>query len=317
MSDLIDLPAIRAAHRRIGPFIHRTPVMTSATFDAMTGAALFFKCENLQKVGAFKFRGATNAVRSLTDDQAARGVVTHSSGNHAAALALAARMRGVPAYIVMPRTAPKIKQDAVAGYGGQITLCEPNDASRAAAAAEIQARTGAAMIHPFDNPQVIAGQGTAALELVEDVPDLDMIIAPVGGGGLMSGTAIAAKSLRPGIKVVGCEPSLADDAAQSLREGRIVPARGVPCAGDGLMTALGQITFPILSRLVDQMADATDEQMLSTARLVLERMKILVEPSAAVTLAAVLHGQIPVGGLRVGIIFSGGNVQLERLSARS
>src|SRR5579871_2678406 len=231
-----DLAAIRAAHERIRPFIHRTPVLTSTAINEIARAKVYFKCENLQKVGAFKFRGACNAVFSLSDADAARGVVTHSSGNHAAALALAARKRGIPAYIVMPRTAPEIKKIAVEGYGGLITLCEPTQTAREAAAAELVRSTGATLVHPYDDVRVIAGQGTAALELLDEVPDLDAILTPVGGGGLLSGTAIAANALRPAIPVIGCEPALADDAAASLREGRIVPARPPVTIADGLLT---------------------------------------------------------------------------------
>lgn len=309
-----DLKAIQAAHERIRQFITRTPILTNDALDALTGAKLFFKCENLQKVGAFKFRGATNAVQSLTADEAARGVVTHSSGNHAAALSLAARMRGIPAYIVMPRTAPQIKKDAVASFGGQMTFCEPTLEARESTAAELQRKTGAAMIHPFDDYRVIAGQGTAALELLEDVPDLDVIITPVGGGGLLAGTAIAAKGIKPSIKVIGAEPSLADDAAESLRCGHIVAARPPKSAADGLLTSLGQKTFPILRDLVDQIAIAPDEQLIPTAAMVLSRARVLIEPSSAVVLAALLSGTLNLAGKRVGLILSGGNVDVGRLT---
>lgn len=309
-----NLQTIRAAHERIRPFVHRTPVMTCGTIDALSGATIFFKCENLQKVGAFKYRGATNAVQSLSDADAARGVVTHSSGNHAAALALAAKVRGIAAHIVMPTTTPQIKQDAVAGYGGQITLCQPTLAARETTAAAIQQRTGATMIHPFDNDAVIAGQGTAAVELLEDVPELDAILAPVGGGGLLSGTGIAAKALRSNIKVIGCEPALADDAAESLRTGKLVLARPPKSVGDGLLTNLSERTFGHIRMHVDQIALATDEEMLAAMRLVLERMKILIEPSAAVALAVLLNGATNLRGKRVGVIISGGNVELARLA---
>lgn len=309
----IDLTAIRAAHDRIRPFIHRTPVMTCAAIDALTGAKLFFKCENLQKVGAFKYRGATSAVQSLSPEVASRGVVTHSSGNHAAALALAARKRGIAAHIVMPRTAPAVKREAVAGYGGQITLCEPTLESRESTAAEIIRRTGATMIHPFDNDDVIAGQGTAAIELLEEVPELDMILAPVGGGGLLSGTAIAARALRPGIRVIGCEPAMADDACESFKLGRIVLARPPRSIADGLLTNLCERTFSIIRQWVDDIALASEDTILRATRTIMQRMKIVVEPSAAVPLAAMLDG-LAVAGKRVGVIVSGGNLDLALLA---
>jgi len=308
-----DFAAIRAAQDRIRPFIHRTPVLTSSAINEMTGANVFFKCENLQKVGAFKFRGACNAVFSLGDEEAARGVVTHSSGNHAAALALAAKKRGIPAYIVMPRTAPAIKQIAVEGYGGRVTLCEPTQAAREAAAAELVQSTGANLVHPYDDVRVIAGQGTAALEFLDEVPDLDAILTPVGGGGLLSGTAIAAKALRPAIRVIGCEPALADDAAQSLREGRIVPARPPVTIADGLLTSLGKITFPIVRDLVDTIALAEETEIVSALRIILERMKIVIEPSSAVPLAVLLSRPLGLTGRQVGIILTGGNLDVSKI----
>jgi threonine dehydratase len=313
MTSRPDLVAIRAAHDRIRPFIHRTPILTCSAIDAMAGAKVFFKCENFQKVGAFKFRGASNAVRSLPDDQAARGVVTHSSGNHAAALALSARQRSIPAYIVMPRNSPAIKKEAVAGYGGQIAVCEPTQPAREAACAELVQSTGATLIHPYDDYAVIAGQGTAALELLEDVPDLDAVLTPVGGGGLLSGTLIAARAIRPAIRVIGCEPALADDAAQSLREGRIIPARPPLTIADGLRTSLGPKTFPIIRELVETIALAEEAEILSALRTILERMKVVVEPSAAVPLAALLNRPLNLAGARVGIILSGGNLDVSKL----
>jgi threonine dehydratase len=308
-----DLAAIRAAHDRIRPFIHRTPVLTSSAIDSMANARIYFKCENFQKVGAFKFRGATNAVHSLADDVAARGVVTHSSGNHAAALALAARQRGIPAYIVMPSNAPPNKKEAVAGYGGRITFCEPTQPAREAACAELMRTTGATLVHPYDDNAVIAGQGTAALELLEEVPDLDAILAPVGGGGLLSGTAITAKALHPNIRVIGCEPALADDAAASLREGRIVPARPRLTIADGLRTSLGPKTFPIIRELVETIALVEEAEIVQALRTMLERMKIVVELSSAVPLAALLNRPLGLAGRRVGIIVSGGNLDVSRL----
>ena len=307
------LPDVRAAHERIRPFVHRTPVLTCSAVDALAGARVFFKCENFQKVGAFKFRGATNAVRSLPEAAAARGVVTHSSGNHAAALALAARQRGIPAYIVMPDNAPAVKREAVAGYGGRITFCEPTQAAREATCAELVRSTGATLVHPYDDDAVIAGQGTAALELLEDVPDLDAILAPVGGGGLLSGTLIAARGVRPDIRVIGCEPALADDAAASLREGRIVPARPPVTIADGLRTSLGHKTFPIIREMVETIAVVEEAEILTALRLTLERMKTVVEPSSAVPLAALLNRPLGLAGKRVGIIISGGNLDVSRL----
>jgi len=308
-----DLAAIRAAHERIRPFIHRTPVLTCTAIDDMVGARVFFKCENFQKVGAFKIRGATNAVRSLAEEQATRGVVTHSSGNHAAALALAARQRGIPAYIVMPRNSPAVKKEAVAGYGGRITYCEPTQPAREAACAELVQATGATLVHPFDDEAVIAGQGTAAVELLEEVTDLDAILTPVGGGGLLSGTLIAAKGIRPTIRVIGCEPALADDAAKSLREGRIVPARPPVTIADGLRTSLGHKTFPIIRELVETIALVEEAEIVLALRTILERMKVVVEPSAAVPLAALLNRPLGLAGKRVGIILSGGNLDVSKL----
>lgn len=311
----VDLAAIQAAHARIKPLIHRTPVHTSRMIDEMTSARVFFKCENFQKTGAFKYRGATNAVQSLSEADAWRGVVTHSSGNHAAALARAAQVRGIAAHIVMPTTTPSVKQEAVRGYGAQVTMCQPTLAARESTAGEIQARTGATLVHPFDNDHVIAGQGTAALELLQDVADLDAILAPVGGGGLLSGTAIAAKALRPGIVVIGCEPQLADDAAESVRTGKLTPARPPTSVGDGLLTSLSERTFSYIRRHVDQIALASDEEMLAAMRLTLQRMKIVIEPSCGVTLAVLLNGATSLRGKRVGVILSGGNVELSRLSS--
>jgi threonine dehydratase len=308
-----DLTAIRSAHERIRPFIHRTPVLTCTAIDDMVGSRVFFKCENFQKVGAFKFRGATNAVRSLGEDQAARGVLTHSSGNHAAALALSARQRSIPAYIVMPRNSPAIKKEAVAGYGGRITYCEPTQPAREAACAELERSTGATLVHPYDDDAVIAGQGTAVLELLEEIPDLDAILVPVGGGGLLSGTLITANGIRPAIRVIGCEPALADDAAQSLREGRIVPARPPVTIADGLRTSLGQKTFPIIRELVETIALAEEVEIAHALRTMLERMKVVAEPSAAVPLAVLLNRPLGLSGKRIGIILSGGNLDVSRV----
>lgn len=313
MSTRPDLATIRAAHLRIRPFIHRTPVLTCTAIDEMAGCRVFFKCENFQKVGAFKIRGATNAVLSLADADAARGAATHSSGNHAAALALAARQRGIPAYVVMPKTSPAVKIAAVRGYGAEITFCEPEQTAREAAVADVIRTTGATLIHPYNDDCIIAGQGTAAMELLEDVPDLDAVLAPVGGGGLLSGTAIAVRSLRPQARVIGCEPTLADDAAESMREGRIVPARPPVTIADGLRTSLGDKTFPIIRELVETIALAEEDEIRQALRTAMERMKIVVEPSAVVPLAVLLSRPLGFAGKRVGIILSGGNVDVSNL----
>jgi threonine dehydratase/serine racemase len=289
--------------------------MTSDTLDKLAGRRIYFKCENLQKIGAFKYRGATNAVRNLSDAAAARGVVTHSSGNHAQALALAARVRGIPAYIVMPKTAPAVKKVAVECYGGIITLCEPTLAAREEAASALVARTGATLIPPFDHVDVIAGQGTAALELLEDVPDLDAIVTPVGGGGLLSGCCIAAKGIRPAIRVFGAEPLGADDAARSKAKGEWVPQTAPNTIADGLLTSTGQLTWPIIRDLVERVFTVSDDQIRATMRLVWERMKLIVEPSGAVGAAVVLADEFKAleGVKKVGVVFSGGNVSLDKL----
>ncbi len=302
------LSDIREAHQRIKPYIHKTPVLTNSALNELTGSQLFFKCENFQKVGAFKFRGASNTIFSLTDEEAQNGVVTHSSGNHAAALALAAKKRGITAYIVMPSTAPKVKIAAVKNYGGIITFCEPTLKSRESTAQKIIDETGALMIHPFNDYRIIAGQGTAALELMEDVPDLDIILAPVGGGGLLSGTAIAAKSLNPKIKVFAGEPKNADDAYRSKQAGHIIPSTDPNTIADGLKTSLGDKTFPIIRDFVDEIALATEAEIIDAMRLIFERMKIIVEPSSAVPAAVVFSKKVDVKNKKVGIIFSGGNV---------
>jgi threonine dehydratase len=307
------LADIRAAAERIRPFAHRTPVLTCHGVDDAVGATLAFKCENFQKVGAFKFRGACNAVFSLADEEAARGVATHSSGNHAAALALAARLRGIRAHIVMPRTARAVKRAAVAGYGGEIEFCEPTLAARESTLAAVVARTGATVIHPYNDARVIAGQGTAALELLQECPDLDALIAPVGGGGLLSGTALAAAGLAPRAHVYGAEPLGADDACRSLKEGRIVPSVEPKTMADGLLTSLGDLTFAVIRRHVADILTVSEEAIAAAMRLIWERMKIVIEPSAAVPVAALLeHGDV-VRGRRVGVILSGGNVDLEAL----
>jgi threonine dehydratase len=304
---------VRRAAERIRPWAHRTPVLTCAGLDRLAGAQLHFKCENLQKVGAFKFRGATNAVFALSDEAARRGVATHSSGNHAAALALAARNRGIAATIVMPRTAPAVKKAAVAGYGAEIVYCEPTLAAREATLAEVVARTGATVVHPYNDPMVIAGQGTAALELLEQVPGLEVVMTPVGGGGLTSGTALTVAALAPGCRVIAAEPAAADDAWRSLRAGRIVPSGDPQTVCDGLRTSLGELTFAIIRRQVAEILTVGEAEIIAAMRVMWERMKVLVEPSSAVPLAALLAHPDRCARLRVGIVVSGGNVDLERL----
>jgi len=304
---------IREAHERIRDKIHRTPVMTSEVLDGLAGNRLYFKCENLQKVGAFKARGATNAVFLLTDEEAARGVVTHSSGNHAAALARAAMLRGIPAYIVMPSNSPLAKQAAVRRYGGDIVLCEPTLAARESTAAQVMERTGAAFIHPYDDLRVMAGQGTTAIEMLEEVPHLDVILCPVGGGGQLSGIAVAAKDIKPGVRVVGVEPAGADDAARSLAEGRIIPMVEPRTIADGLKTSLGQKPFAEIIRLVDDIVTVREESIVQAMRQILEVMKLLVEPSGAVSYAAIVEGRLAESDANIGIILSGGNLDLNRL----
>lgn len=309
----LNLEAIRAAHRLIAPRIHRTPVITCASLDHIAGARLFFKCENLQKTGSFKIRGATNAVFSLTDEQAKFGVAAPSSGNHAAALAQAARWRGIPAYIVMPRNSSPAKKSAVAAYGGQITESEPNIASREAVAAEVIQRTGAHLVHPYNDARVIAGQGTAALELLEEIPYLDVVITPASGGGLLSGTAIAAKSLRPGIRVIGGEPRNADDAYRSLASGKIETAASTETMADGLRATLCPLTFSILRERVDEVSLVSEDEIVQAMLLLWERTKLIVEPSGAVAAAPALFRKIGSAGKKIGIILSGGNLDLRKL----
>ena len=307
------LQDIQRAEQQIKPFIHRTPTLRSQTIDKLTSGRIFLKCENFQKVGAFKIRGATHAVFSLSDQEAQHGVATHSSGNHAAALAQAARWRNIPAYVVMPDNAPAVKRNAVAGYGAQIFPCAPTLTAREAGLREVVTNTGAAVIHPYNDYRVIAGQGTATLELLEDTPDLDMIVAPVGGGGLLSGTAITATTLFPRMQVIGAEPALADDAYRSLRAGQRMEAAQTSTIADGLRTSLSDKTFPIIQRLVSDIVRVEEEEIIHTMRLVWERMKIIIEPSSAVPVAALLSGRLPVAGKTVGVILSGGNVDLDRL----
>lgn len=314
----IDLRAIQLAHSRIAPFIHCTPVLAGSVLDRRVGARLSFKCENLQRAGVFKVRGAFNAVYSLSDEQAARGVVTSSSGNQAASVALAAKTRGVPAYLAMPRIALRSKVAAVERFGGNIVWVEslgtvPTSDEYERTAAAIQARTGASPLHPYNDHRTIAGQGTCALEFLAQVADLDLIVAPVGGGGLLSGTALAAKLLKPGIKVVGCEPEMADDAQQSLRAGHIVPQLQPRTIADGLRTSLGDLTFPLIQRYVDDIVTVSEDEIVDAMRVAWDVLKLVIEPSSAVPLAALLSGKLVATGKNVGVILSGGNVDLSSL----
>ncbi|MBN8579437.1 MAG: pyridoxal-phosphate dependent enzyme [Anaerolineae bacterium] len=308
----VSLQDVLQAAQRIKPYIHRTPVLTNSSLNEKVGAQVFMKCENLQKVGAFKFRGASNAVWSLTDEEAAHGVVTHSSGNHAQALALAAKMRGIPAYIVMPSNAPQVKKNAVAGYGGQITFCEPTLEARESTMEGIRLSTGASVVHPYNDERVIAGQGTAALELLEEIPDLDVIIAPVGGGGLLSGTAIAVEK-KKGIRVIAAEPEKADDAFRSMQAGEIIPSLNPKTIADGLLTSLGSLTYPIIKERVEQVVTVSELGIIESMKFVWERAKIVIEPSAATVIAVLWEKKIDLSGLKVGVILSGGNVDLEKL----
>jgi threonine dehydratase len=312
-AELPGLDAIRAALARIAPHGHRTPVMTCRAIDEEAGAALFFKCEHLQKVGAFKARGASNAVFSLGDEEARRGVVTHSSGNHGAAVAYAASRRGIPAYVVMPENAAAVKQANVRRFGGIVRLCAPTVAAREAACAEVMGSTGAVLVHPFDDARVIAGQATATVELLEQVDALDVVIAPCGGGGLLSGTSIAATALRPGIRVLGAEPANADDAARSFASGRIEPLPAATTVADGLRTTLAPRTLAALRRHVAAIGTCSEVGILRAMRMMFERMKQVVEPSSAVPLACLLEGTLDARGARVGVIITGGNVDLDRL----
>ena len=309
----LDLAAIRAAHERIRPHIYHTPVLTNARLNAACGGKLFFKCENLQKVGAFKARGATNAVFCLADVEALRGVATHSSGNHGAALARAAKLRGIPAHIVMPSNAAKNKIRAVEGYGGKITFCDPNQAAREGACARIVEQTLATLVHSFEDERVIAGHGTAVIELMEDVRDLDLVLCPVGGGGLLCGTAIAGKALRPQLQVVGTEPAGADDAARSFRAGQRMPLTQVDTIADGLRAPIGELNFAIMREHVDNVVTVSEAAIIAAMRLIWEAVKIVIEPSAAVPYAAILENKIAVANRRVGIVITGGNMDLDTL----
>ena len=314
---MIDSPTItdiEHAHARIADCVHRTPVITCAMLDEMAGRSIYFKCEHLQRVGAFKFRGASYAVSLLPQSQAAKGVCTHSSGNHAQALARAARQRDIPAWIVMPTSAPEIKRRAVEGYGATVVPCEPTLEARERVAGEVIDSTGAAFIHPYNDPRIIAGQGTAALELIEEVGALDAVMAPIGGGGLMSGTCLATAARLPKAMLVGAEPAGADDAARSLQAGALIEQKAPNTICDGLLTSLGSLTWPILRDHLAAIVTVSDDEVIKAMRLLWERAKLLVEPSSATVLAALLKETCPIpSGSRVGVILTGGNVSLDRL----
>jgi threonine dehydratase len=315
--------AIVEAHGRIAPRIHRTPVLTNSSLEVLIGARIFFKCENFQKTGSFKIRGAANAVLSLTDAEVAHGIVTQSSGNHGAAIACAGAWRGVKTWVVMPRNAPAVKYRAVEGYGAQVTLCEPTITSRNKTAARVQTETGAYLVHPYDDDRIIAGQATAAKELLEEIADLDAVFAPVSGGGLLSGTCLGAKGVRPGVRVFGCEPERADDAYRSITSGTLQSQDSSDTIADGLRAALAPRTFAILREHVDGILLTSEEEIIAATRLVWERMKIIVEPSSAVAIAPLLRPgaiaglHLPPradgGASKIGVIFSGGNVDLSAL----
>ena len=305
---------VRAAAARIDGIVAHTPVISSPALDTLAGRRLFFKCENLQHVGAFKYRGASNAV-ALLGDEAANGICTHSSGNHAQAVALAAKRRGVSAYIVMPDTAPKIKVEGVRSHGAEITFCEPTLEARETTAASVMQRTGATFVHPFDNPRVVAGQGTAALELIAEVGPIDAIIAPIGGGGLLSGTSITTRALLPNARIFGAEPSGADDAARSLAAGELIPQTSPDTICDGLLTSLCEMTYEILSTHLEAIITVTDQEVIEAMRLIRDHLDMIVEPSSATVLAAILRPEfVALEGIHsVGLILSGGNVDLESI----
>jgi threonine dehydratase len=304
---------IKQAARRIEPYITSTHIRTSTRINGMLGCEVYFKCENFQRVGAFKFRGACNAVLALSDQEASRGVVTHSSGNHAQALSLAALIRKIPAYVVMPNNAPGIKKEAVKAYGAKITFCEPTQEARETTAAKITEQTGAAFIHPYDHPDIIAGQGTAVRELLYEIPDLDTVIVPVGGGGLLSGTALAVKSIHETVQVIGAEPINADDAYRSFREGKLIKPEKTDTIADGLRTSLSELTFELITDYADDIVTVDEDSIIRDMRFIWERMNIIIEPSSAVPISALFNNKIDVKGKKIGLIITGGNVDLDHL----
>jgi threonine dehydratase len=304
---------IKSAHKRIENLINKTPVFTSSTLNKIFSNELFFKCENFQKVGAFKYRGASNAVSLLTNDEAKNGVATHSSGNHAAALALAATKKGIKSYIVMPDNSPGIKKKAVEGYGAEIFFCEPTLKAREETLNKVVEKTGATFIHPYNNVNVIAGQGTCALEFLNEISDLDFILAPLGGGGLLSGTLISSKAINPKIKVIGCEPKGADDAYRSFKAGKFLPSENPKSIADGLLTSLGSITYEIVMKNVFDILTVSEENIIKAMKLIWERMKIIVEPSSAVPLSCLIENELNIRNKKIGLIISGGNVDFGQI----
>lgn len=304
---------VKVARERVTPYIHKTPVLTSTFMNDLTGAELFFKCENFQKAGAFKVRGASNAVFGLSDELAAKGVATHSSGNHALSLSYAAGRRGIPCHVVMPRTAPQAKKDAVIGYGGIITECEPSTTSREAVFAEVQAATGADFVHPYNDPRVIAGQATCSLELLEQTGSLDAVVAPIGGGGMISGTCLALSNVAPDTKIYAAEPKNADDAYRSFKAGHIIADDAPDTVADGLKVPLKDLTWHFVSNHVTDILIATEEEIVDAMKLIWQRMKIVMEPSSAVPLATIIKNKDLFAGKRVGVIITGGNVDLDKL----
>ncbi|MGD8427156.1 MAG: pyridoxal-phosphate dependent enzyme [Balneolaceae bacterium] len=304
---------VQKAYLRIRNKVHRTPVLQSAKVNQRAGCQLFLKCENFQKVGAFKFRGATHAIGNLDKEIAKKGVATHSSGNHAQAVALAARLRGIPAFIVMPENAPRVKVNAVRDYGAQITFCEPTQEARESTLQKVVDETGATFIHPYDNPDIIMGQGSAAIELLEEKPNLDILMAPIGGGGLISGTAIAASGLSPNTKIIGAEPEVANDAFLSFKSGELYPVQSTDTVADGLRTSLSELTFACIRKHVDEIVTVSEQEIIDAMRFIWERMKIVIEPSCAVPIAAVFNGKVNINEQKAGIIITGGNVDLDHL----
>jgi threonine dehydratase len=313
MANIPSFRDIESAHQRIKSYIHNTPVLSSASINKMVESDLYFKCENFQKAGAFKFRGATNAVQSLSEEMAKKGVATHSSGNHAGALALAARTRNIKCHIVMPENALPVKVNAVRSYGANITFCEPTLKSREQTLEKVVNKTGAVFIHPYNCFEVICGQGTAAKELVEKVHSLQYIITPVGGGGILSGTAIAVKAMNPRIMIIGAEPLNADDAYRSLKSGRLIPSENPVTIADGLLTSLGDLTFEIIRKKVDGIITVKEKSIIQAMRIIWERMKIIIEPSSSVAVAAILENRKMFRNKKTGIIITGGNVDLNNL----
>ena len=310
---MVTLKDIVAAHDRIAPFIHRTPVLTNKSLNELSGAELYFKCENFQKAGSFKIRGATNTVELLNQDELDKGVATTSSGNHGAALSMAVSRRNGKTKVVMPHNTPKIKVKNVERNGGEVIWCEPDQTSREEVLKDLVAKTGATVVHPYNDERIVMGQGTAGKELIEDHPDLDAIVSPVSGGGLLSGTLLSAQGINPKIKVYGAEPLEADDTFLSLQKGEIVPNKTINTICDGLRAQIGTITFPIIQSYVEEVITLTEEEIIESMKMIWERMKIVVEPSCSITLAAVLKSRDRFAGKKVGLIISGGNVDLERL----